>query len=189
VRGLAPVQGDVEDLTQEVFVRLCAQMSESFKPGVMVKDVVLKAVKALVKDPGNALEKIKALPQQFASGYAVHGPASEELTTLLAPHGFTWSIQDGRMEILSDTEALAETPVDLNGNTGLIGTPEMASPTKKGGPSLLKIKSLLQSRFSPGRKILLNSQARSGIFKAVTVIHSGDTHGGEWVTEIEAVPV
>lgn len=166
-----------------------ARMSESFKPGAAVGDVVKKTVAALVADPGNALEKANGLAASFSSGYAAHGYAADELTRLLEPHGYTWSIQDGRMQLLGPGETLPESPVDLSPSTGLIGSPELGSPVTKGGPNLVKMRSLLQPQFAPGKRVLLNSSGRSGVHKIISLAHVGDTDGGDWFTDLETLPV
>lgn len=171
-----------------------ARISESFKPGAAIADMIKKTVNALVTDPGNALKKANELTQSFASGYAAHGYAATELTRLLQPFELTWSIQDGRMQILGLTETVADETIKLDANHGLIGTPELGSPVIKGGPNLVKMRSLLQAGFGPGKRILLTTAAtggnvHSGLYKAVNVTHAGDTHGGPWVSEIEALPI
>lgn len=166
-----------------------ARISESFQPGAAIGDVVAKCVNALVSDPGNALQKAKELAGTFASGYAAHGAAATELTRLLEPQGLGWSVQDGRMQILGLTETLPEDPVLLSSSTGLIGAPQLGAPAIKGGPSLVQMKSLLQPQFRPGGRVLLNSQSRSGVFRITSLVHTGDTHGGDWFTELETLPV
>jgi hypothetical protein len=165
------------------------RMSASFKPGAKVGDLVKQAVNVLVTDPGNALSKINGMTQTFSSGYAAHGYAAEELTRVLSPMGLAWSIQDGRMQIIGLTETVGGAAIQLDPDHGLIGTPELGAPPTKGGPSLLKIKSLLQARFVPGGKVQLNSAARKGIFKIVKLTHEGDTDSGPWFTELECLPI
>lgn len=165
-----------------------ARISESFKPGASVGDVVKKAVNALVADPGNALDKAKGFVQSFASGYAAHGYAADELTRLLEPLGYGWSIQDGRMQLLGIGESLPEEPVLLSPSTGLIGSPELGSPVTKGGPNLVKIRSLLQPQFAPGKRVLLDSSGRSGVHRIISLAHTGDTAGGDWYSDLETLP-
>jgi hypothetical protein len=142
-----------------------------------------------VTDFGNSIAQADDIPDTFASGYAMQGNAGEELTRLLAPYEKSWSIQDGRLEILGFTETLQEETVLLSPETGLIGTPELGSPLKKGKPSPMKMKSLLNGKIRCGGRILLNSKNVSGVYKCTSVTHTGDTHGGDWQTEIEAFPI
>lgn len=166
-----------------------ASVSSSFKPGSLVGKAVQKIAGSLVNDLGNTNEKAGEIEDSFASGYSAFGNSADELTRLLNPRGYGWSIQDGRMEILKFDETLPDEVVDLSPSTGLIGTPELGAPLTKGKPSPLKFRSLLQGRVRVGGLINLNSSNRSGIFKVTLVRHVGDTDGGDWMTEIEAFPV
>lgn len=165
-----------------------ARVSQSFSPGALISDAAKELVRAISKDTKTAEQRLAQLAEKFASGYASHGNAAAELTRLLSPLGLTWSVQDDRMQILGKDEALPGQAVVLDEDHGLIGTPELGSPVIKGGPSLLKIRSLLDARFSPGCLVQLDSTSRKGTFKVVNLVHVGDTHGGEWYTELEAVP-
>lgn len=166
-----------------------ARVNQSWKPGINLKDVAIATVKALQTDPGNAIEKIsQKLTGQFASGYVQFSQASTELTRLLQPAGLEWSIQDGRVEILEPRETLAATVPVISPTTGLIGTPALGAPDAKGAPTKLKVKSLLVPLLRPGQKFKLESDALNGFYKASKVVHAGDTRGGDWYTDIEALP-
>jgi hypothetical protein len=165
-----------------------ARVSESFKPGASVFGLVKKCVQAVAKDGGNLNSLEHVITDTFSSGYSAHGNAAQELTNLLEPRGYSWSVQDGRMQILRADEATADEPVLLSPDTGLVGSPELGAPIIKGGPSVLKVKSLLQAKLAPGKRFLLNSHSRSGVFRILKLAHKGDTHGGDWYTEMEAVP-
>jgi hypothetical protein len=165
-----------------------ARVSESWRPGTPVSAVVAKAVRALQLDPGNALKKAQEIAGEFSSGYAQYGTVTRELSTLLEPRGYTWSVQDGRIEILRAAEALPETAPLISPDTGLIGTPEMGTSTKPGAKPLLKLRTLLQPRLRPKQRFELQSRSRSGVFIAEKVTHTGDTFGNDWYTDIEAKP-
>jgi hypothetical protein len=177
-----------------------AHLSESFGPGTPVKDVVKRAVQALATDPGNAMEKMQKLVGEFSSGHVVHSRAATELTRLL-PAGWTWSIQDGRIEILPPGETLNEPAPLISADSGLIGSPQMnqnaqglvgnpamCSPTEKGKPALLKVKSLLLPRLRPGQRFQLESESYKGVYRVKNLTHTGSTWGGDWYTEVEALP-
>lgn len=163
-----------------------ARVNDSWAPGTPVSAVIGKTVKALMLDPGNALSKARQISAEFTSGYVQNARASDELTSLLKPHGLDWSIQDGRIEVLGKDEALTEEAPLLSPSTGLIGAPEMGTPAKSGQRTVLKVRSLLQPRIRPGQRFELRSASRSGVFVARKVTHSGDTFGNDWYTDIEA---
>jgi hypothetical protein len=170
-----------------------ARVKESAKPGMKVGDILLKAAKAIAKDPGNTMEIAGNMVRTFSSGYAVHGSAAAELTRICAAEGLQWSVQDGRMQILKDGESIQEMGPLFTPDTGLIGTPTAATPDAKGGPQSWKVKVLLEPRLRPGQRFEVERTvskdgrpAKREQFLAVKVTHAGDTHGGEWASEIEA---
>jgi len=165
-----------------------AQVNESWKPGTPVSAVVKKAVEALQLDPGNALAKAQEIAGEFSSGYVQHGKASRELSSLLEPRGYSWSVQDGRLEIVKAKESLPEIAPLISPDTGLIGSPEMGTPTKPGERPRLKLRSLLQPRLRPKQRFELDSLAHRGVFVAEKVTHTGDTFGNDWYTDVEARP-
>lgn len=163
-----------------------ARVNNSFNVNARVADVVKGTIKALQQDPGDALLKAEQLAGQFSSGYVQASRASTELTTLLEPFGWSWSIQDGRIELLAPGEVLPGMGPLLSPNTGLIGAPEVTDPDKKGGPRTLKARSLLQPTLRPGQRFQLTSRSKTGTFKATKVTHIGDTAGGDWYSDVEA---
>lgn len=163
-----------------------ARVKESWAPGTPVSEIISKTVGALMLDPGNALSKARQISAQYSSGYVQNAKASDELTTLLEPHGYEWSVQDGRIEVLKKDEALPETAPLLSPDTGLIGAPEMGTAAKAGEKPVLKVRSLLQPRIRPGQRFQLLSASRNGVFLAKKVTHAGDTFGNDWYTDIEA---
>lgn len=163
-----------------------ARMSESFGAGTSMRDVISRAIKAVGQDPGNALQVAQKIAGDFATGYVAHGRAALELTRLLEPAGYTWSVQGGRLQILGPDDYTAEEGPLVSPDTGMIGTPEVGSPEKKGEPAVLKVRSLLLPRMRPGQRFEVRSSAKSGTFKASKVVHTGDTAGNDWYTEIEA---
>lgn len=165
-----------------------ARVRESFRPGTDVKAAIAKAVQALQMDPGNALSKAQEIVGQFPAGHVQHGRAADELSALLEPRGYQWSIQDGRLEVLKKGEALPEAGPLLSPDTGLVGSPEMGTPSKPGERPVLKVRSLLQPRVRPGQRFQVDSAAMKGFFIARKVTHTGDTFGNDWYTDIEGTP-
>lgn len=162
----------------------------SLRPGASLVDVVKQCIGAMQLDPGAAIAKIQGLSAgSFFKGYTANSQASTELTRALAPYGVTWSIQDGRVVILGPSDTLPEIGPVIGPDSGLIGSPAMGTPEQKGGPAYLKLKSLLQPGLKIGTRFQLKSSQRNGFFRVHKVVHSGDTFGGEWYSEIEASPV
>lgn len=167
-----------------------ATVSENFRPGTAFGDVFAKVARATGWDVTDATATVRAaVPTVFRQGYAACGRASAEVDRLLRGRGLEWSVQDGRLQVLGLGKVTRETAVVLSAATGLIGSPALGTPAKKGKPALMKIKSLLQPELRPGRRVRVQATAVNGDFRVVTVTHSGDTHGQEWYSEIECSPI
>lgn len=171
-------------------------VSESFAAGTPLLDVMLRVSGALGVDPGNSREVLSAEQarmkrQQVLTGYAAFGSAARELSGLLKPHGMSWSIQDGRLQVLAGTSPASGAAVRLTPSTGLVGSPEFGTPDFYGvkEPPRLKVRSLLLPALFPGCRVQLESERYTGDLRAEKVTHSGDTHGGDWYTEIEGIPL
>lgn len=169
---------------------LYARVSEAFAPGTPANVVGARLITLLGLDPGDALARVEAVGKSFTQGYSARGPVSRELDRLLGGLGLTWSVQDGRLQVLRPGESIQpSTSIELAPGTGLIGSPEHGSPDEKGGPGVLKAKSLLQPDLRPAVRFALVSESATGNYVCGKVELSGDTAGGEWYTTIEATPL
>lgn len=170
------------------------RFSKSYVAGTSARKVISDVVAALRLDPGNLDAVAARVTDSFLTGHSVQGNAATELERLLSARGLTWSIQDGRLQVLAARET-TQTLTVLSPATGLVGSPEFVSPdaSAEGASTTspyLKLKSLLQPQIKPGGKIRVESaNVRGALYRAESVTHTGDTAGGEWHTEIDAVPV
>jgi hypothetical protein len=165
---------------------LFGKISKSYGANTRLQTVLADVVDALGIDPGNSRSVV--LPENHINGYVAHGRAATELERLLAGRGYDWSIQDGRLQILRQGTTTSVVTV-LSDEAGTLLSAEYGTPDKKGGPSYLKVKTLLQPQIRPGGKVRINSVAASGLFQASTVEHEGDTAGGAWWTTLDCLPV
>jgi hypothetical protein len=173
-----------------------SRVNESFAPGTRAADVVARLAERLGVGAGNLKKQLgKArFPTgltQYTAGYSSFGKASAELDRVLSALGLTWSIQDGALQILEPTEAAEEpaagqAPI-LSPDTGLVGSPEHGAPDKKGRPSVVKAKALLMPGLKPGGVVELRVRARdfSGQYRVTKVVHTGDTAGNAWHSDLE----
>lgn len=133
--------------------------------------------------------KIAGLQAGLVLPRAVQGTARDEMTRILAPLGVSWSIQDGRLQLLRDGDLVDGEAVLVSEDTGMIGTPEYTSPQKEGKPPQLRVKMLLYPQLRPGALIEVQSRAVAHKqFRIQRVVHKGDTYGQDWTSEIEALP-
>lgn len=166
-----------------------ATISNSYAAGTPVRAVLMNLLDSLELDASIAKRVVSEISGEFVNGYTAHGKSARLLDEILGGLGFVWSIQDGRVQVLEKDQPTTEEAVVLSPSTGLIGSPQLGSgEEQKKQTGLVKLKSLLQARFKPGGKVLLKSDAFDGVFRIVSVQHTGDTHGGDWVSEVEAVP-
>lgn len=163
-----------------------ARVSRSYKPGTQVVTALREAAAAMGLVLDSRVLASADLQAQFASGRTLQGPARDELTRLLAPYGYHWSIQNGRMQVLKDDQVRQDEAILVAEETGLVGTPEFATPTKSGKAPTLTLKMLLYPELTPGGMIQVRSKSVDGIFRVERVTHTIDTHGDEFESEIEA---
>jgi hypothetical protein len=163
-----------------------ARVAESFAPGTTAAAVVRQLARKLGIDTTGLDDSISGLATKvYQHGYSAWGRASDELDKVLAAHGLTWSVQDGRIQVLADGSASKGRAIVLSSDTGLVGSPEHGTPQKKGKPSILKARSLLQPSIRPGSVVELRARSVKGQFRCVKVTHTGDTHGNEWFSDLE----
>lgn len=161
-----------------------ARVSRSYKRGVTRGTAVREVAKSMglimAQQTLNALDNVP-----FVSGLVLDGPAAKQMDKLLQPQGMGWSVQNGRLVVLQSEEALPIEAFPVSQATGMIGVPEFGTPGDKGKPPPLNIRTLLYPEIFPGCRIQLDSQKVKGLFKVQKVMHSGDTHGTDWYTDIE----
>lgn len=139
------------------------------------------------------------LSNQFATGAVLSGKSRDELSRLLKPYGYEWSIQDGVLVVLKDVHVTNKNdPWPVGEAHGMIGSPAFGPPsairilksgkTGKVKPPSMTVSNQLYPQINPGGSIRLTSRdTNKGDFKVKQVRHEGDTHGKTWKTDIETV--
>jgi hypothetical protein len=158
---------------------------KSFAPGATVEDVLKAAAKAMGVNLGNTAAKTVGAKIQgtqagkFFNGYALAGAIEAELDRLARSCGLEWSIQDDELQFLDQGMPLQELGIKLSPKTGLIGSPE---PGNKG---ITEARCLMIPDLFPGRRIQIMSEHVTGIYRAETTKHVGDTAGHDWYVDLE----
>ncbi len=167
-----------------------ARVNRSYNGTVTAKQVLRDIAKSFGQDLPANVEAATDLNVKLEGGLVSFGKIRDELTRLLAPHGYQWSFQNGRLQILKDSEARKDVHL-INEETGMIGTPDFGSTPRSGKPPNMTIKMFLYPEILPGSKVKVESKTipNGGYFKVLSVKHKGDTHGGDWYTEIEVKPL
>lgn len=177
-----------------------ARVGRSFKEGVTVKTALAEVAKSMGLRLPRELEVSKELDAQFGAGLVLDGLSRDELSRLLAPYGYEWQIQDGTLTVYRDDQARPGQALVVSPATGLIESPEFTPPTTSGKKSKsirrstlrsprLNFRTLLYPQIVPGCKVFVDSVITRGIYKVIQVTHTGDTHGDEWTTAVEAKPL
>ncbi len=163
-----------------------ARVNRSFRGGVTAADAV-REVASTMELTLDAETKAALANIPHVNGLSLSGPSSREMTRLLRPHGLSWSVQDGRLQVLAANQTRGGDALRIAVDTGLVESPEWGTPDDDGKPPRLQFKTLLKPSLYAGRLVVVESRSVNGQFKPMRVRSSGDTHGQDWSTEVEAV--
>ena len=167
-----------------------ARVNRSYAPKTTARQVLADILASMNLPVPSTLDSETDLDRPIAGGLSLAGPSRDALTRLLVKYGFSWSIQDGRAQILRTGLPNARTAWVIDADAGMIGSPEGSIPHKPGGTSELLIEVLLYPEISPGDTISVVSRYYAGgLFRVNDITHTGDTHGSEWKTAIKATPL
>ncbi len=163
----------------------------SFRAGTSTRDTIKAAAAALGVGLGNLDTMISALAKpNHVKGFSASGRASDILGTLLAGQGLSFSVQNGQLQVLRPDEPVDSSAVLLSASTGLIGSPEVGTPSgagEKRKPSI-KLRSYLQPQIRCGGLVEVRSNALTGQYLVTHLEHQGDSSGAPWYSLIEVQP-
>jgi hypothetical protein len=162
-----------------------ARVSRSFPPGTKVATVVRACVEALQVGEGNlrAVENLLATRQGqvFEDGTTLFGKASAELKGLLASCGYTYSVQNGVLQVLKAGTPVRSDAVVLSASSGLLNAPT-ANPD-----GTLRVMALLTPGLLPGGTIDLRplDESLRGQYEILRIEYSGNLAAKEWFAEMD----
>lgn len=162
-----------------------ARVNRSYKAGIQAREALRDICTAMGVKPPRASE-LGELAAQYVSGLTLYGNAARELTRVLAPHGLSWSIQNGRLQILRDTDARSEAAITVSQDAGMISSPEFGAPDKPGKRPILSGKMLLHPGILPGGLIKVQSLTANGLYRVDRVTHECSSWTGDFMTSFEA---
>lgn len=179
-------------------------ISLSYPAGVtarqVIRDIAQKMALALTM-PNDAPDRA------WQMGLSFHGAARNALDKVTAGAGLAWSIQNGTLQVIRRGGNTNRTVFDLAADSGLIGSPER----QRQGPQAAvqvediatrqtrrveaektafdgwRIRSLLLPTLLPGDRVKLSARGVEGVLTIKDLRHIGDTHGGDWITEMRLV--
>jgi hypothetical protein len=179
-----------------------SKTSLSFKKNTQVSVVIKELTRGLGKPIKNP-EAIEEQSNVFLSGYTAIGNNKTLLDQLARNNGFSWSIQNDEIVIVSDSDTPPADILVLSPETGLVGVPERindsidkkesqvpVSTTTTGEDKKRpgwNVEAKLFPEVVPGDFIALQFRARpeGEIVKIIEVEHSGDTYGEAWTTKLQ----
>lgn len=111
-----------------------ARIQKSLKKGAKLKDGLVVLLKSFGDGAKAAIKKAVAgdfdgALEEFVDGAVFSGASGKELERLLAANGYTYSIQDGQVQVVEKDGVTPEQAILLTPDTGLVGSPE---PGKEG---------------------------------------------------------
>lgn len=163
------------------------RVSLSYKPGASV----LQVLQGCASKIGLPLRASIEVTGVYPRGFSYLGPVKEALDMACRRGNVRWSIQDAGLLILPKDKPSYSLGLMLSPETGMIGSPERITYTEgdldgdeESRPEW-KVTSLLQPLVLPTHQVQVRSNLLSGTFLVETVHHVGDTHGPEFITELE----
>lgn len=158
-----------------------APVSFSLGPGSSFKNAVERIITDIKGGVGNFFEATKGVPdKKYPNGTTIHGVGDDELERILAENGLEHSWQDdGNVQILPSGGATRATAITISEANGMIGSPDLGT---KGS---VKVRTLLNGDIYPGRTVHVQAENLDIFAIANKVVHSGDTAGNDWFTDLE----
>ena len=171
-----------------------ARISKSFSPGVNVGDVIGDVMESLGVNAKKGIARAKSGDltggvKQLFSGFTASGSSRDELDKMAKTYGFDWSIQDGELQVLLPEETTSEEAIVLNSSTGLIGSPIRVIDDKKPKANIARGRALIIPKIKPGRRLELESNEISGSFRILKVTLTGQSDGGDFFSDWEALEI
>lgn len=162
-----------------------SRVQKSFKKQTKTGEIFKAIAQALGVGQGNladAVNKLQALgvADVFSQGTVLTGSAAREMTNICRSVGMTWSIQNGKLQILPLKTSIAGTAIVVSDTTGMVGSPTVDN---KG---ILSVRCLLMPDVFPGRAMVIKSARLQGQYRIEECNYTGDTASPDWYIDIKA---
>jgi len=146
-------------------------------------------------------------PTAYRDGYSFAGNATDALDEICAGQGFTWSVQNGVLQVIRAGSVVANQGIVFSPSSGLLGSPARIvdassqedeetsereylrrdgkeNTDKKAG---WEIDTLLFPTVNPGDAVKLESRVIKGWFRVDSVRHEGTSYGGDWRSHFKLI--
>jgi hypothetical protein len=140
--------------------------------------------------PSNAPERT------WENGLSYYGSATGLLDKVTQGTGLEWSVQNGDLQVIQQGMVTTRQGIELALDSGLVYSPERVRKSKSEHKKKAtvkpeydgwRVKSLLMPMLNPGDRIKLSSRFVSGIFRIQEIKHQGDSHEGDWISEMKLI--
>lgn len=162
-----------------------ARHTASYKAGTPILKIVQDAAVTMGLKVPTVVMSDPQLKQTIPVGMSLDGATRDMLTDVLAPYGYNFSIQNGRLQVLKDGQLQPGASFLIDEAAGLIGSPQRSTPDKPKGKSELSIEMLLYPELFPAAPITLHSKFHNGEFRIKELTGRGDTYGNDWKTTLK----
>ncbi|QDJ57248.1 phage protein [Bordetella hinzii] len=145
--------------------------------------------------------------RRWHQGFSFYGAARTALHKVTQGTGLEWSIQNQQLQVVQRRGTTRRQAVVLAADTGLIGYPERTREAarekarvrdQKTGDDVnlvsaqqqrdgWRVTSLLLPTINPGDLVKLESRTVQAFLRVDALRHTGDSEGGDWMTELELV--
>lgn len=175
---------------------LTSTFAETFAGKSSLEDVVRRIASSF---NGVTIGTLSGLDNKFTPlrSATYDGKAAEILTNLGKSYNFDWKINNNVFSTISVASVLDEEAIVVSAKTGLIDVPSI---TEVG----VNVRTLLNPSYVPRGKIQIDTSDSiiqssiasftrlprtqgNGVFPILQVTHIGDTHGTQWLSNLECI--
>ncbi|QDJ52802.1 phage protein [Bordetella hinzii] len=165
-------------------------------------------IRDIARQMGLPLVMAEDVPdRRWHQGFSFYGAARTALHKVTQATGLEWSVQNQQLQVVQRRGTTRRQAVVLAADTGLIGYPERTREAarekarvrdQKTGDDVnlvsaqqqrdgWRVTSLLLPTINPGDLVKLESRTVEAFLRVDALRHTGDSEGGDWMTELELV--
>jgi len=124
---------------------------------------------------------------KYNRGYHFSGQARKAMNQILRDVGYTWSVQNGEIQVVPENESTGEVAVVLQASTGLLEYPQKGTSTESDDAGYdWSFKSLLNKEIIPGRLVnLVSPICGSAWIRVSRAVFDFDSQEGDFSTTAE----
>ena len=161
-----------------------ATLEQSFPPGSTTTQIINALSGAL----GTTRGVFRGIQEQvFSNGVSISGRIRDTLEDITSKINTEFSVQDNELQIIPVGGNTGESAIEVQPETGLIGSPVRVVNNTNGEPGGVEFTTLLNPAYRPGRIVQLTSQFITGTFTVQKVTFTGDNQlGSENIAKVQA---